>query len=291
MPEGRFPPSRIFCMVGTNRMDYESAAGVSRTFVGHGSDGLVRIENATLKGLKAGSQPGEQCAKAFTYRTHSGYFGIVNSEEAYQNLTRFLFGDVRVDIWVDLDDIRLPEEVQAASDAGKKVNALYQIEVQASTRGKLWSLTRRVVEEDSVACLTHEEWAKAPKKHSEQYVSTVFLANRARVNPRRRSLAYSLQLGIRVPDYEIDRTLWFDKHYEGGYLFRNGLIVELTPPRVEGGKWKVQYAWQDQGFASAHTDISASEIKGGKMEVSIPFDSKTTPGITGQVRFVVSAWD
>ena len=47
----------------------------------------------------------EPIAKAFVYRAHSGSFGIVNSEEAYQNLTRFLFGDIRVDVWVDIDDV------------------------------------------------------------------------------------------------------------------------------------------------------------------------------------------
>ncbi len=291
LPEDRFPSERVFCMVGTNRLDYESAAGAARTFVGHGSDGLVRIENATLKALDDEGTPGADCAKAFTYRAHSGYFGIVNSEEAYQNLTRFLFGDVRVDLWVDVQEIRLPEEVQKAADAGKKINALYQIEALASTRGKLWFLSRRVAEEDSVACLPYQEWKKAPKKNGPQYISTVFLANRARVNRKRRSLAYSLQLGVRVPDYEVDNTLWFDKHYEGGYLFRNALVVELTPPRVEGGTWKVQYAWQGQGFSAATEEIAASEIADGKVEVAIPFSSETSPGISGQVRFVVSAWE
>src|SRR5205814_1095960 len=81
-----------------------------------------------------------------------GYFGIVNSEEAYQNLVRFLFGELRVDIWLDIEALRLPKAVQ--DDArGKKVDALYQVEVLAAPRGKLWYLTRRVAEEDSVACL------------------------------------------------------------------------------------------------------------------------------------------
>ena len=164
LPESRFPTDRVFCMVGTNRMDYEVALGLSRTFAGHGSDGLVRIENATLCGLKDNGQPGQSCAKAFAYRSHSGYFGIVNSEEAYQNLARFLFGDVRVDLWVDVTDIRLPAQVQKQQDSGKKVNALYQFEVLASPRGKLWYLTRRTSEEDSVACLSHEEWVAAPRR-------------------------------------------------------------------------------------------------------------------------------
>src|SRR5690606_37236211 len=109
--------------------DYEVAAGLSRTFVGHGSDGLVRIDNATLRGVKADGTISDPCAKAFAYRSHSGYFGIVNSEEAFQNLTRFLFGDVRVDIWLDIEDIRLPAPVQQMLSSTNKVDALYQIEV------------------------------------------------------------------------------------------------------------------------------------------------------------------
>ena len=291
LPSDRFPASRVFCMVGTNRQDYEAAAGASRTFVGHGSDGLVRIENSTLCSLDTKAAPSVPCAKAFAYRAHSGYFGIVNSEEAYQNLIRFLFGDVRVDIWVHLDDVRLPKEVQEAADEGKTINALYQIETLASARGKLWFLTRRVAEEDSVACLPYADWKKSPKKEGALYLSTVFLANRARVNKRRRSLSYSLQLGVRVPDYEIDKALWFDKHYEGGYLFRDAVIIDITPPKDEGNDWKIQYAWQGRGFSPANKSIAPSDLKGRNVEVELPFDSRTVPGVSGRVRFVVSEWN
>lgn len=291
IPETRFPTANVFCMVGTNRMDYEAALGLSRTFVGHGSDGLVRIENATACRLKADGQPGDPCAKAYAFQSHSGYFRIVNSEEAFQNLARFFFGDVRVDIWVDIDDIRLPPAVQSEQDAGKKVNALYQFEVVASPRGKLWYLTRRKSEEDSVACLTHIEWTSAPKKNRSQYLSTVFLANRSKVNPRCRSLAYSMTLGVRTPDYEIDRKLWVNEHYEGGYLFRDAIVLELVPPPQAGGEWKVKYAWQGKGVEQANEPIDAKAIAKGRVEVSIDFSSDTLPGISGKLRFVVSAWN
>ena len=65
IPQNRFSAERIFCMVGTNRADYEVAMGASRTFVGHGSDGLVRIENATLTGIKANGQEGDPCCESF----------------------------------------------------------------------------------------------------------------------------------------------------------------------------------------------------------------------------------
>lgn len=205
LPAKAFPAEKVFCMVGTNRTDYEVALGASRTFAGNGSDGLVRIENATLKGLNEDGTPGVPCAKAFAYRSHSGFYGIVNSEESYQNLTRFLFGDVRVDIWVEIDEVRLPKKVQEAANNGEDINALYQIEVLASPRGKLWYLTRRIAEEDSVACFTHKEFTAA-QNGIKEYLSTVFLAKFAKVNKRRPSLDYSLYLGVRVPDYEIEKN-------------------------------------------------------------------------------------
>ena len=295
LPEKRFPSRRVFCMVGTNRMDYTAAAGLARTFVGHGSDGLVLIENATLQGLNEDGSLGDLCAKAFTYRAHSGFFGIVNSEEAYQNLTRFLFGDVRVDIFLDVEDVRLPEALHQV-EKKRKINALYQIEMHAAARGKLWYLTRRMAEEDSVSCFTHADW----KNDRTHYLSTVFLANYARVNTRRRSLAYQMMLGVRVPDYEVDRKLWINEHYEGGYLFQNSLVLELTPPRSKGGKWKVCYAWQDAGTSKADIEIAGDDIASGMIEVRIPFEihvvdaggvpRPTTPGIKGTLRLVASAW-
>ncbi|WP_201773510.1 esterase/lipase family protein [Marinobacter similis] len=84
---GHFDPDRFFCLVGTNHRDYEAAKGLSRMLAGEMSDGLVSIENASIQGAP----------RAFVYRSHSGSYGIVNSEEGYQNLVRFLFGDVRVD--------------------------------------------------------------------------------------------------------------------------------------------------------------------------------------------------
>src|SRR5262245_21831537 len=81
-----FPLERAFCLVGTNAGDYDVALGASAKAVGIRSDGLVQIPNAQI--------PGAQ--RAFVHRSHSGRYGIVNSEEGYQNLRRFLFGDMAV---------------------------------------------------------------------------------------------------------------------------------------------------------------------------------------------------
>lgn len=96
LPDGGFPRDRFFSLVGTNASDYAVALGLPARAVGPRSDGLVQIDNAFLRGGP----------RAFVHRSHSGRFGIVNSEEGYQNLRRFLFGDLEVR--ADLTNLRLP---------------------------------------------------------------------------------------------------------------------------------------------------------------------------------------
>ena len=56
MQEEAFPSERIFCMVGTNRGDYSVAGGLSRTFAGNGSDGLVQSGQRVCVGHQRAGQ-------------------------------------------------------------------------------------------------------------------------------------------------------------------------------------------------------------------------------------------
>ena len=286
--EATFPLDRLFCLVGTNRLDYGSAAGLSRTFVGHGSDGLVKVENASVWGLDANDAITRTAATAYTYRSHSGHFGIVNSEEGYQNLVRFLFGDVRVDLWLQVDHVALPEEIE-----GKNVDALYQFELLARARGKRWYLSRRLAEEDSPACRTHKQLTDpaAGPGATLVYLSTVFLANRAKVSTDDRTLAYSMDLRVRVPDYEVDRAFWPNQHFEGSHLFRDALLVSLEPPLTAGGEWTVKTSWESQTVGEACVKLPYKKLADDKLEIKVPFGGNGTPGIRGQVVLIASAWN
>src|SRR5580693_10814417 len=74
-----FPLDGIFCLIGTDPADYGWGP---RTVMGPQSDGLVHIANAYVRGAN----------RAYVYKSHSGTYGEVNSEEGSQNLRRFLFG-------------------------------------------------------------------------------------------------------------------------------------------------------------------------------------------------------
>lgn len=109
---GTFPLEKVMCLVGTDPGDYDVAHGLSAQAVGVRSDGLVQIENAYVPGA----------CRAYAHRSHSGPYGMVNSEEGYQNLRRFLFGDLRVD--AELTGHRLP-----------RPDLTWQAEVRLMVRG------------------------------------------------------------------------------------------------------------------------------------------------------------
>lgn len=229
-----FPPERIFNLVGTNPRDYTVAGGVSAWAAGDASDGLVRIENATTHGP---GFDGKDVAspRAFVHRSHSGHYGIVNSEEGYQNLTRFLFGTLRVDGTLDVDDIPLPMEVQKALKEGKTVRASYQFEIAASVRGCQWQITRREVRENSAIFRSYdqlfpgkERTERAPDRSMSPHLFSVFLDPKKSVKTSK-SVSFAFDLKVLVPDYEVDGVLFMKRHYEGGFIFRQLILVEAFP--------------------------------------------------------------
>ncbi|WP_063726542.1 esterase/lipase family protein [Streptomyces sp. RTd22] len=108
-----FPRERVFCLVGTDPADYDVAHGLSAAAVGPRSDGLVQIDNAYVPGAHV----------AYVHRSHSGRYGLVNSEEGYQNLRRFLFGDRRV------------EAALVGHRLSRPSDTAWQAEVRLSVRG------------------------------------------------------------------------------------------------------------------------------------------------------------
>lgn len=294
LPEQCFPSRKVFCLIGSNRGDYSVALGGSSMLAGQGSDGLVKVANASVWGVGADGRVSAPCATAYLHRSHSGHFGIVNSEESYQALTRFLFGDLRVDVWLDIDDVQVPAALTADDKKGL-IDALYQIELTVSPRGKPWSLTRRKVDEDSPACRRHRDLRDQKPGANRVYLSSVFLANTARTNLKDPSLNFRLALAVRVPDYIKDRTFWLDGHFEGGHLFQDSLTLAITPPSGKGAKtrpWQVKHDWESDTLEPATTPIDASALKtvDGTLTFAVPVQRTGNPGISAKLRFVVSAW-
>jgi hypothetical protein len=286
-----FNPDRFFNMVGTNAGDYAVGRGLSRLLAGETSDGLVGIKNATTHGEWNGREVSSP--RAFVYRSHSGHFGIVNSEEGYQNLTRFLFGNVRVDGVLEIDELILPEKVQKAKDSGKEIRASYHFEVVVSVRGKQWEMHRRTVNENSATFRKYDELfdpkTKKPIYERGPHLFSTFLDGTKRVNAKRASLGFAVDLRVMVPDYVVDGFLFLDDHYEGGHIYRDRIYFEATPPSSAGETWKVDYGFESETPNTATTRADVKRTKEG-VEFQIPVQQATRPGIRARLRVTARKW-
>lgn len=294
-----FPPERIFNLVGTNPRDYSVAGGVSAWAAGDASDGLVRIENATTHGPGADGSD-ITSPRAFVYRSHSGHYGIVNSEEGYQNLTRFLFGALRVDGILHIDDITLPAEVQRAHDEGKPIGASYQFEIAASVRGCQWQVTRREVREHSAIFRSYDQLfpgkkgsKRAPDRAMSPHLFSVFLDPDKSVK-RSRSVSFAFDLKVLVPDYEVDSVLFMKRHYEGGFIYRELILIEAFADSTAPGGWRVKYGYQDinPGKPGVDADLRPIATAGASagFAFDIPIEQKARPGLRGSLRIEARPW-
>lgn len=270
---GWFPSERVFCLVGTDARDYGAAAGLSKRAVGPLSDGLVQIGNASVLGAP----------RAYVHRSHSGHYGLVNSEAGYQNLRRFFFGERRVLVEMSDVTVTLPPRVERKKNEEKEVRASYHIDTIVSVRGVPVELHRRTYDEGSAIFRSYEKLTQTPTK-----LFTAFVMGSARVNPRRRSLGFALRLLVHVPEYEIDGWL-FDNHYEGGALFADKLNVEVRP--LPDGTSQVRYGWDSRTPNRTTRSLGLKPAEDAQIG-AIPFTSgRVRPGIKGNLRLTITRWN
>jgi len=295
-----FSPERIFNLVGTNPRDYSAAGGISAWAAGDASDGLVRIENATTHGPDANGND-VRSPRAFVNRSHSGHYGIVNSEEGYQNLTRFLFGALRVDGILDVDDITLPLEVQKAFDEGKTVRASYQFEIAASVRGCQWQMTRREVRENSAIFRSYDDLfpgkegtRRLPDRSKSPQLFTIFLDPSKSVKTSK-SVSFAFDLKVLVPDYEVDGFLFLKRHYEGGFILRELILVEAFPDAQALGGWRIKYGFQEinpgkPGKTAETRALDPGAAGSPGLAFDIALEQNARPGLRGTLRIEARPW-
>ena len=269
---GKFDPRRFFSLVGTNHRDYLAARGLASAAVGPMSDGLVQIKNACVA----------KTPRAFVHRSHSGHYGVVNSEEGYQNLRRFLFGDVRIDITLRIDDISLPAAIEKAKAEGHRVRASYHAETAVRVRGARWDLHRRSVVDSSAHFIPY----KRIKEKKPIYLYTGYLSKQSRVK-RRGPMGFTMDLGILVPEYEVDRKWRLDDHYEGGYIFRDKINFDLST----AGESLVLKCGFDSKTPNRASKKLGAITKDGVTTFQIPISRKSKPGISATLIICATPWD
>ena len=281
--DGAFSTDRFFCFVGTNYRDYDAFFGMSKRGTGPTSDGLVMMKNAVVDGAP----------RAFAHRSHSGLFGIVNSEEGYQNLRRFLFGQVRIDARLAVDEITLPRAVQKQKDAGKQVRARYNIDTCAKVRGGGTYLSERRVRNESAIRKRYEDLVEQKKP---AYLFSGFLLQSAKMSTDDTALAFALEIAIEVPLFEVDQNFWFDEHFEGETLLNETVTLHL---RRRGGKATVRYGLRTavgSGNATEPVELSDPDQHGQRrLEIPLGFkrdlENPPRPGFRGRLLLTASPWN
>jgi hypothetical protein len=229
IPQSVFRAEDVFCLVGTDPADY----GLSRVVVGPKSDGLVRIEHAYVRGAN----------RAYVYKSHSGTYGEVNSEEGYQNLRRFLFGRWKVQVFLD----GLPAYPANMADLPEDQRwPVWQADMRLTVRG-----LPVVMSEQQAAhwcpiqqIHQHTRLASTPG-HPVPLVATFLRPANPADDPVHGGRArYSLSLRV----YQLDEragSFRFAEHLEQVPDWSDSLIVDVGPNDTETGL-QAWLAWNSQ---------------------------------------------
>ena len=254
----KFPVDRCLCLIGSDYKDY----GIVRRATGGVSDGLVLQRNAYCAEGPAPA-PGTEYApdkvafSANVHKAHSGYEGIVNSYESWENIHRFLFGDVRASIGLAELGLATPEPTTANE------RVYYDIEFMFSVRGTNTPMHWRA----QMPCENALRREREDMFQATIGLHTAFLNTALRLEipagadpsegvnvrdsdgtTRRVSRYLYFKMNLRVVEYRareaggaltfIKQHLGIDSHYDGTQVYGEGLEV-----RVDAETYDVQYRW------------------------------------------------
>jgi hypothetical protein len=104
------------------------------------------------------------------------------------------------------------------------------------------------------------------------------------------SFAFALDLCVRAPGYDVDGLLFLKDHFEGGYLFRDTLMLEATQPTVAGEDWTFEYWFANQRDRSRRK-AAIVEKTDDALTFEVPIEQPHPPGIKARLRVRTSAWN
>ncbi|MHC0065796.1 PGAP1-like alpha/beta domain-containing protein [Nostoc sp. UIC 10890] len=257
--ENAFSPSRVFSLIGTNAHDYEEALGLSRKAVGVKSDGLVQIDKAYITGSH----------RAYIHRAHGGRYGILNSEEGYQNLQRFLFGDIQVKL--SLSDVEL-------KDRDKN---FYQLETRVALRGLPTPIYEQAI---AHYCPITQELTRTDKPVP---LFTAFLIPKNSASDNN-VCRYALRLALH--SFTKQETNWLrDSHLDQVPLWTDYLITDVV---ATDGTYKAKYSWNSVEKEPV-TNLNPTSESSSNVYVAyvpLPERGQRVLGKNVAVRLEISRW-
>lgn len=250
----KFPASRFFCFVGTNPQDYNA----TRWLVEKASDGLVTIDNAVIQGAP----------RAFSYTSHSGPFGMVNSKEGYDNLVRFLFGDFILKLRMAPEVMPLAPSIRRAHDNNDRVRGSYYFECSVYVRGNdSVPLSARRVEHRSAVFRTFDELLRPEKVGLSAprfpVLASVFLDSR-RIEVGK-TMVLAVDIEVSSTDFRVNGIGVSARRVPNERLFRQQLVLKVT---LEGASPRIRYLDGDEQWGDARGRDVEVDAQGNYIAVS-----------------------
>jgi hypothetical protein len=227
-----FPVKRCFCLIGSDYESYNAAQHLTGNF----SDGLVKQDRAyVVAGKPDAKGKYEKSQKSFwanVHRAHSGRRGIVNSYESFENVHRFLFGDVKAEVYL--------ENVDLGQKAEKKTEYFYDIEFALSIRGTPVYLHRR----QQNPCENAIRYPRADLEKKTVLLHTLFMNTGLKMD----SGHYShFKLEFRINEHAVKKGFLWDKEYPAKTIYSEDLEVRVGDFDTKLPGAEMQYRWLSEG--------------------------------------------
>lgn len=267
----RFPASRFFCFVGTNPSDYN----LSRLLVEKASDGLVAIDNAVI----------QDAPRAFSYTSHSGPFGMVNSKEGYDNLVRFLFGNYKLMLRMHPEVIPLPPQVQRAYAENQQVRGSYYFDCSVYVRGvDPVPLSARRVEHRSAVFRTFDELLRPEKIGLSAprfpVLASVFLdSKRIEVG---KTMVLTVDIEVSATDFRINGIGINARRVPNERLYRQQLVLKIT---LDATRSRIRYLFGDEQWG----DGRGRDVEQDEQGRYLPIENKK--GFAGRLYVDLDLWN
>lgn len=257
-----FPIENCLCIIGSDHQSYSKVKLITGGF----SDGLVKQDNAyVVTGSKnaEGKYPEAQTSfYANVHRAHSGFRGIVNSYETYENIQRFLFGDVKVRISLSNPVLNVPLK--------PKVTYFYDLEFALSIRGTGVYLHRRQ-QDPCENAMRFDRNVLANTK--EIHLHTGFLNSALQITDDH--FSYFL-IKLRMLEYRKEDGFLWDHKYPSREIYSESLEVRVNETNHADYRW-----------LSDMQDWQSLEGENGKYQLPL----RQASSLTGTLNIEASSWN
>lgn len=274
-----FPANKCLCIIGSDYHSYSVAQYLTGSF----SDGLVKQDRAYIV---SGAKPAEHekyteqntAYYANIHRAHSGYQGIVNSSESFENIQRFLFGNLKVR--VSLTGITFNPDIKPDD----KCDYQYDFEFSLSVKGAGVYLHQRQQDPCENAIRYSRDELTAPG------APDIFLHNGFLDSNLQRSgdgNSYFI-MRFKIAEYKILHGRLWDTDYPARTIYSETIEVKVAHDGQVKDGYQAQYSWLSnsdnwQDFAGEN----------GQYSIPLQADVSTigTAAVTGKILLQPSFWD